>query len=305
MHAFWLTLEGYTAHMRSLSLALGGGGVRGAAHIGVLRALCEADLAPTAIAGTSSGAIVAMLYALETAERFGADTYRHIERIGAQGYAELRFLFHPQTARAVSLSDRLKVLAGWERVIRGGVFGAGMVSQEVLRSNLIAMVGGARFEDARLPLAFIAVDLLNGEKVALKSGSMLEAALASSAIPGVFPPVAIGGQLLSDGHIVDNIPVDDARALVSNAFVLAVDIGDHSPVSLPKTALEVILRSAAISRDHLRRASLSKADMTLSFADVAAGTFEYERSQELAQVGYERTLALIPALRSALEASSG
>ena len=188
-------------------------------------------------------------------------------------------------------------------VIRGGVFGAGMVSQEVLRSNLIAMVGGARFEDARLPLAFVAVDLLTGEKVALNSGSMLEAALASSAIPGVFPPVAIGGQLLSDGHIVDNIPVDDARALVDKAFVLAVDIGDRSPPSVPKTALDVILRSAAISRDHLRRSSLLRADMTLSFADVAAGSFEYERSQELAQIGYERTLALIPTLRFALEST--
>ena len=286
--------------MRSLSLALGGGGVRGAAHVGVLRALSEADLAPKAIAGTSSGAIVAMLYALETSERFSSETYQHIERIGAQGYAELRLLFHPQTVRAISLSDRLKVLAGWERVIRGGVFGAGMVSQEVLRSNLIAMVGGARFEDARLPLAFIAVDLMSGQKVALSSGSMLEAALASSAIPGVFPPVSIAGQLLSDGHVVDNIPVDDARQLVDQAFVLAVDIGDHSPPSIPKTALDVILRSAAISRDYLRRSSLSRADMTLSFADVTAGAFEYERSQELAQIGYERTLALIPALRVAL-----
>ena len=289
--------------MRNLSLALGGGGVRGAAHVGVLRALSEADLAPKAIAGTSSGAIVAMLYALKTSERFGGDTYQHIERIGAQGYAELRLLFHPQLTRAVTLSDRLKVLAGWERVIRGGVFGAGMVSQEVLRSNLIAMIGGARFEDARLPLAFIAVDLLKGEKVALNSGSMLEAALASSAIPGVFPPVSIDGQLLSDGHIVDNIPVDDARALIDDAFVLAVDIGDHSPPSVPKTALDVILRSAAISRDHLRRLSLARADMKLSFADITAGTFEYERSQELAQIGYERTLALIPALRVALESA--
>ena len=289
--------------MKSLSLALGGGGVRGAAHIGVLRALSEADIAPKAIAGTSSGAIVAMLYALETSERFDHETYQHIERIGAQGYAELRLLFHPQIARAVSLSDRLKVLAGWERVIRGGVFGAGMVSQEVLRSNLIALVGGARFEDARLPLAFIAVDLLSGEKVALSSGSMLNAALASSAIPGVFPPVVIDGQLLCDGHVIDNIPVDDARTLVKDAFVLAVDIGDHSPPSVPKTALEVILRSGAISRDHLRRSSLSRADMTLSFADVTAGSFEYERSQELAQIGYERTLALIPALRLALESA--
>ncbi len=280
---------------------MSGGGVRGAAHVGVLRALSESGIAPAAIAGTSSGAIVAMLYAMEPPERFAQETYRHIERIGTEGYAELRLLFHPLNSRAISLSDRLKVLAGWERVIRGGVFGPGMVSQEALRSNLIAMVGGPRFEDVQLPLAFIAVDLISGEKVALKRGSMIEAALASSAIPGVFPPVALGGMLLCDGHVVDNVPVDEARALVDDAFVLAVDIGDQGAAPAPKTALDVILRSAAISRDHLRRASLRRADMVLSLHDFAAGTFEYERSAALAQAGYERTLGLVPALRAALE----
>jgi NTE family protein len=287
--------------MRPLSLALGGGGIRGAAHLGVLRALEEAGVPPQGIAGTSSGAICAMLYALEPQERFGRETYRHIERIGSQGYAELRHLFHPQSVRAISLSDRLKVLAGWERVIRSGVFGAGMVSQEALRSNLIALVGGARFEDARLPLAFIAVDLHTGEKVVLREGSMLEAALASSAIPGVFPPVQMDGMLLSDGHVVDNIPVQDARDLVPDAFVLAVDVGDASTPAAPKTALEVILRAANISREHLRRISLARADLVLSFADLSAGAFEYERTRDLFEAGYERTMEIVPQLRAQLE----
>ena len=242
----------------------------------------------------------AMLYAMELQDGFGVETYQHIERIGSQGYAELRLLFHPQIARAITLGDRLKVLAGWERVIRSGVFGAGMVSQEALRSNLIALVGGARFQDARLPLAFIAVDLHSGEKVVLKSGSMLEAALASSAIPGVFPPVNLNGLLLVDGHVVDNIPVDDARDLVDDAFVLAVDVGDASTPSTPKTALEVILRASAISRDHLRRQSLLGADMVLNLSDMAAGAFEYERSRDLSEIGFERMTALIPALRARL-----
>jgi NTE family protein len=290
--------------MRPLSLALGGGGVRGAAHLGVLRALEEAGLPPQGIVGTSSGAICAMLYALEPRERFGRETYRHIERIGSQGYAELRHLFHPQTVRAVSLSDRLKVLAGWERVIRSGVFGAGMVSQEALRSNLIALVGGARFEDARLPLAFVAADLHTGEKVLLREGSMLEAALASSAIPGVFPPVPLNGMLLSDGHVIDNLPVADARALVPGSFVLAVDIGDASTPSVPRTALEVILRAANISREHLRRLSVAQADMLLGFSDIPAGAFEFERSRDLFEAGFERASQIVPELRAQLEADS-
>jgi hypothetical protein len=95
--------------------------------------------------------------------------------------------------------------------------------------------------------------------------------------------------------------VADARELVPGALVLAVDVGDASTPSAPKTALEVILRAASISREHLRRVSLARADMVLNFADLSAGAFEYERSRDLFEAGYERTMALAPALRAQLE----
>jgi NTE family protein len=275
--------------MKPLALALSGGGVRGAAHLGVLLALEEAGIPITAIAGTSSGAIVAMLYVREAPEN-RHQTHKKLEQIGRQGYAELEYLFHPPK----NLSP-LKAVAGWEKVIRGGVFGAGLVSIEALRSSLIALIGGGRFEDVPIPLGFLAVDVLTGERCVLREGSMLEAALASSAIPGVFAPVQIGNRVLVDGNVLENVPVSVARELAPDALVLAVDVGDeHSPPLQPKTALDVILRTAHLSRDALRRQSLHQADLVLRLNDLPGGVFEFGQTQALFEAGYARAKAFVP-----------
>jgi NTE family protein len=291
--------------MKPLVLALGGGGMRGAAHFGALLALEKAGVPIAGIAGVSSGAIVAMMHALEPLEvRLAGESHRKVEVLGRRGYAELEYLFHPQAIKN-SIPERLKALASWERVIRGAVFGAGLVNPEALRSSLIALVGGARFEDARLPLAFLAVDLIGAEPVVLRHGSMINAALASSAIPGVFPPVQLDGRLLVDGHVLENVPVSVARALIPDATVLAVDVGDESAaLSPPKTALEVILRAAHISRDALRKQSVANADLVLSIGDVPGGAFEYGRGQAMFEAGFDRMLNLLPALLERLDQDS-
>ncbi len=285
--------------MKPLALALSGGGVRGCAHLGVLLALEQAQIPIAAIAGTSSGAIAAMLFTREQPDS-RSTTYQKLEQIGRLGYAELEYLFHPPK-NPNPLDVISKTMAGWEKVIRGGVFGAGLVSAEPLRSSLIALIGGARFEDSPIPLAFLAVDIISAERVVLREGSMLEAALASSAIPGVFPPVQIAGRFLVDGHVLENVPVSVAREIAPDALVLAVDVGDESvPVTVPKTSLDVILRAAHISRDTLRRQSLEDADMILRLNDMAGGAFEYKQSQALFETGFARANAMIPELKQRL-----
>jgi NTE family protein len=281
--------------MKPLALALSGGGVRGAAHLGVLLALEQAGIPIAAMAGTSSGAIVAMLYVREAPEN-RHQTHKKLEQIGRHGYAELEYLFHPPK----NLSP-LKAVAGWEKVIRGGVFGAGLVSIEALRSSLIALIGGGRFEDVPIPLGFLAVDVLTGERCVLREGSMLEAALASSAIPGVFAPVQIGNRVLVDGNVLENVPVSVARELAPDALVLAVDVGDeNSPPLQPKTALEVILRASHLSRDALRRQSVERADLVLRLGDLPGGVFEFGQTQALFEAGYARAKAMLPEVKQAM-----
>ncbi len=284
-----------------LVLALGGGGVRGAAHLGVLHALGSAGIKVSGIAGTSSGAIAAMAYVAELAQaRPAKENLRLIESVGREGFRELHhtFLGKPNHWR-----DRLRSLAGWEKVIVAGVRGPGIISLEPLRKALLAVGGGLSFEDIDLPLAFIATDVMSGEKVVLRVGDLAAAALASSAIPGVFPPVEHLGRLLADGHIVDNVPVTTARELVDGpCVVLAVDVGFDAPVQAPKTALESIMRAATISREHLRRQSLAQADVVLRISsEVEASVFETDRAHELFDVGLVRGAQILPAVKAALQ----
>jgi NTE family protein len=303
---------------RKLALALGGGGVRGAAHLGVLRALQQADLEVSAIAGSSSGALAGMMFALETAgfkredetpgtqrnafeSRSRTEIYRLIEAIGSSGYAHLRQVLSSKPSKGFDLIDALKTLSGWQKVILSGVSGPGIASLEPLRQSLQPLVGEVRFEDLNLALAFVATDLIAGEEVVLKTGHLLEAAMASCAIPGVFPPVVIEGRHLADGHVVNNVPVSVARDLLPGAFVLAVDVGYDAPASVPKTAIEVILRAASISRDHLERDHLRQADLVLHVGQqVPSGVFDFEHSRELFEVGLDEGRKIVPRLQEAL-----
>ncbi len=303
---------------RKLSLALGGGGVRGAAHLGVLRALQQANIEVSAIAGSSSGALAGMLFALETAgfrregeapgtqtNAFGSrsrtEIYRLIQAIGSSGYAHLRQVLSNKPSKGFDLIDALKTLSGWQKVILSGVSGPGIASLEPLRQSLQPLVGSVCFEDLNLALAFVATDLIAGEQVILKTGLLLEAAIASCAIPGVFPPVLLDGRYLADGHVVNNVPVSVARGLLPESFVLAVDVGFDAPATVPKTAIEVILRAASISRDHLERHHMAQADMVLHVGqEVPSGVFDFEHSRELFEVGVEQTRRIVPALRETL-----
>lgn len=303
---------------RKLALALGGGGIRGAAHLGVLRALQQANLEVSAIAGSSSGALAGMLFALETAgfgradeapgtqtnafgSRSRSEIYRLIEAIGSSGYAHLRQVLTNKPSKGFDLIDALKTLSGWQKVILSGVSGPGIASLEPLRQSLQPLVNNVCFEDLNLVLAFIATDLIAGEEVILQTGSLLDAAMASCAIPGIFPPVLLNNRYLIDGHVVNNVPVSVAKELIPNAFVLAVDVGYDPPATMPKTAIEVILRAASISRDHLEREHMRRADMILHVgASVPSGVFDFEHSRELFEIGLEEGRSIVPKLREAL-----
>ncbi len=179
--------------MRRLGLALSSGGARGAAHIGVLRALEEARLPVHAIAGVSAGAQVGGLYAagvyLAKIEEFWA-------RLGSA-----------QMARGLLPTFPYR---GWS------------TGQEVARA-VRALVGERRVEDSLIRFVAVATDLTTGETVSLDRGSLAEAIRASTSIPGLFVPARVNGRLLVDGGLSSPLPVDIARGLDSEV-VLAVDV---------------------------------------------------------------------------------
>lgn len=172
-----------------IGLVLGGGGSRGAAHIGVLRVLVREKVPVDLIVGTSAGGIVGVLFAL------GYTPEQLVERLG-----RLR-------GRALIKPKRLRASA----------------RQRWLGDLLSAALDGKTFADLRVTVALMAVDLLSGAEVTLTEGPLLPAVLATCSTPGVFSPVELNGMQLVDGGVIDSLATRTAVELGSDR-VIAVDV---------------------------------------------------------------------------------
>jgi NTE family protein len=173
-----------------ITLALGGGGAKGNAHIGVIRRLEKEGFRIKAVAGTSFGGIVAVLYAL-------GNSPDKIEEI---------FSSADQTQfyeRAPNDGPSLIGLAGVTRYLE-------------------KMIGDSTFADLQLPCVLTAVDLKSGREVLLSDGRLVDAILATIAMPGIFPARYVDGLELVDGGTLDPVPVAPARKLVPRVPVVAV-----------------------------------------------------------------------------------
>lgn len=180
-----------------ITLALGGGGSRGIAHLGVLLYLEEMGYRVRAIAGTSAGGIVAAIF--------------------AAGYSPSEIL-----ARFLEI-DQSKLYGkrsgDWPSIL--GVAGINQILQE--------MLGDYTFDDLSIPCALTAVDLETEEEVILRQGRVVDAVLATIALPGIFPPQVWGDYHLVDGGLVDPVPVLPARSLAPELPVVAVALTDLTP----------------------------------------------------------------------------
>jgi NTE family protein len=173
-----------------ISLALGGGGVRGIAHIGVLRTLEAHQFTIKAIAGTSAGGLVGSVYAA------GFSTVEIEEAV--KDFDPIRS-FNRHADDAPSL------------------LGLGDISEK-----LYQMLSDRTFAELKIPFAATAVSLHTGKEIILNQGKVIDAVLATVAVPGVFPSQKIGGQVLVDGGVLDPVPVQVARWLRPDLPVVAV-----------------------------------------------------------------------------------
>jgi NTE family protein len=199
-----------------IGIALGGGVVRGLAHIGVLQVLVEAGIPIALVSGASAGAI-----------------------IGAAYCAGLSLPHMAMLARQLR----------WDRLLRPSWPSRGLFSFEPLARLLVRELGELDFADLHLPFAVSAVNIETGQPVILRSGSVARAVQASCAIPGVIAPVEIDGALLADGHFGDAVPVRALRQMGAD-YVIGVDIMQPTLrrrlgfLGYGSAALEIILQRA-------------------------------------------------------------
>lgn len=208
------------------ALVLGGGGARGAAHIGVLEILERERIPVDCVVGTSMGALVAGAYAA------GLSPQEMREKLAEADWTDM-FL---DVADYSQLSYRKKaitrgLLAGTEVGVtkKGMQISSGVIAGEKIKLFFNQLVGeyqGERLiEQLSMPLAIVATDIGTGERVVLKKGSLTQAMRASMSVPGLMAPVEYDGHKLVDGGLVDNLPITLGRDLCQADRVIAVNVG--------------------------------------------------------------------------------
>ncbi len=264
-----------------VGLVLGGGGARGAAHIGVLEVLQRLNVPVDCVAGTSMGALVAGAWAAgltpqDMRERLAEADWRDMFQDNP-AFAELNF-------RNKRLSQRY--FPGSETGIteRGAVAPPGVVSGQKIKlfiNQLVRADAGERVIEALpLPLSIIATDIGTGERVTYTDGSLTQAMRASMAVPGLLSPVEYRGRKLVDGGLVDNVPISEVRRLCDAERVIVVNVG--SPLLAPENVVGLLSISAQmvalLTEQNVSRslASLRPGDIVIQpeLGDISAAAFD-------------------------------
>ncbi len=288
-----------------LALALSGGGARGIAHVGALRALEEAQLPVDAIAANSMGAVVGGIYAT------GLTAAELEEIVRSLDWASL-FSGRPdrRTLPVVRRDDRYRDLVGISFDGTKARLPAGLVAEHRVNRFLIqhlapaSYAAGGDFDRLAIPFRAVATDLGNGDRVILGKGDLARAVRASMSIPVFFPPVEWEGRTLVDGLVVDNLPTDVAKTFGA-AVTVAIDIA--SPQLEPEDFETTLGVASQVTNLLSGRRSLDfKAEPDV-YVRPALGTHsatDYSDFDDLIQAGYEATKLAIPQIREKLRAAS-
>jgi NTE family protein len=265
-----------------VAFVLGGGGQLGAHEVGMLRALLERGIVPDLVLGTSIGAINGAAVAADP-------TAKAVERL-----REVWLGIERNDALGGGLLGRLGTLARTRTHLH---------DNEGLRAMLTAAVGDARIEDLPVPFQCVAASIESAAERWFSTGPLVDAVLASSAVPGLLPPVLIDGEHFLDGGIVNSIPVSRAVELGARTiYVLHVGRIDR-PLEVPRWPWEVGLVAFEIARRHRFIGDLQSLPDDIEVHVMPTGQGDPPRYTDLSQLRYRDATRVRTHIDTAYEAS--
>lgn len=264
-----LSLQSGMTEQRRAVIALGGGGARGLAHLGVMQSIGESGVQTERIVGVSMGSLVGAMCAV------GPDILRvqakAIELLRSpifQLKQEVLFGAAPpgddeSSGGIFSWYGRLRKYLNAHRKLTRAVTSDSLISAEPLQESIEYLLPDIDIQELPIPLSIVAVDLLTGSRVVLEKGPLRDAVRASASIPGIFPPVRWGDMLLADIGVIESIPTLVASAYATD-LTIAVDVGqDNTRIHECNTALEVMMRVDDICERLMRRHLNDAADLVI------------------------------------------
>jgi len=271
-----------------IGLVLGGGGARGLGHIGVLKVLKIHSIPIHMLAGTSIGAVIGAMYAATLDPHWIENKFK--EFIDSEAYK--RIGLHRLVPTSQPNSSIFQTAATYMKnqiIINLANDRLGILKQERLSEIIEFLLPVKTFEELKIPFSCLAVDLNSGEDVVFNSGNLIEAIVASSAIPGYIPPIEKDGMLLTDGAVSCPVPVKTVRKMGAD-FRISVDVGlNHfEPLENPNL-LQVLGRAEQITSTRLGEVKSEKADITIRPDTMNVFWAEFDKIDQLIKLGAEET----------------
>ncbi len=262
-----------------IGIALGSGGAKGLAHIGVLKTLNKYHIPIHYIAGTSAGALAGALYSV----------YQDTEKIE-------KIIYDFSTTQGLGLIDF---------TISGGLM-KGKKAQIYIEN----LLGGDSFDNIHIPLAIVATDITTAEAVVFTTGNLAKAIRASISVPAFFQPVSYQHHLLADGGLSNPVPVDVLKTMGAD-ITIAVNLdavyGEETNDNLPPLSL-IPMRSVNLLRHSLGKQSIKEADVIIEPPDIYhiglfgwKYVFDNEKAKSIIELGEQAGEKAIPEIEKAIK----
>lgn len=298
---WWQRLTGKGPRARGFVLALGGGGGRGLAHLGVLEALEEQGLRPSAIIGTSIGALFGTMYALEPDARRLQQRIMSFLNSKAFRHLDLPILTEAETADQTWLG-KLTAAARESVLYTRAAAGVALTDTRALTDIVRTLCRDRGFDALRIPVYITGVHFPSGEIQLFSKGDLVRAITASMAVPGVFEPVEIDGRTYVDGGVACELPAREARmAARREQVVVAVDVGARpDPARRPTTVFGMLDWAGRVKSLYLRQYKAAWADILIQAVPGFRQWNDFSHPDQEIERGRQVALEHIPALLSRL-----
>ena len=281
-----------------LGIALGGGGARGAAHIGVLQEMHKADIQIHLIAGTSAGSIIGAMYSASGDPFWVEEHFKAF--MESESFTGLRSRKMLDDRNPDSVIDQIAKKVKDHYVVMMGLNRESIVKKEVLRRAIEYLVPVETFDDLSIPMKVLATDIQSCQDIIHDSGNLIEALVQSSSIPGFVQPSGIQNEMIVDGGVSMplSVPVLDGEC----EFKVAVDISRYQLGEMKNTnMIDIMKRSDMVTSLRLKSELAQKADFLIRPNTMGLHWSDFDQFDLLVENGRQAAIQKIDELKSEMD----